>query len=202
MVAFDTHIQQALRALRAGKAIVFPTDTVYGLGVAIEFAQGPEVLYAIKQRPSTKPIAWLVGSVHDIKRYGKEVPEYALRLAHTFWPGPLTLIVAASKHVPPAFCSREGTIGLRMPNNEVALQLIAHIKSPLCTTSANLSGQPSENNFHSLSLEILQAAGATLQDGTPKSGVASTVVDCTGIQPVILREGALSARDLQTCLQE
>ena len=121
-----TH-EEALEALKNGQPIVFPTDTLFGLGVSVLHAPSPDILYAIKHREKKKPIAWLVGGIEDLERYGKMVPDFAFALARTFWPGPLTIIVKASDEVPAAFCSEEGTIGLRMPANETARALIGEL---------------------------------------------------------------------------
>ena len=108
-------IDQAARALRQGEAVIFPTETVYGLGVSVRAATGPDVLYDLKERDRGKPISWLVGGADDLDRYGARVPAIARKLADAYWPGPLTLVVHASDEVPEAFRSDAGTIGLRMP---------------------------------------------------------------------------------------
>ena len=181
--------ENAVRALRAGKAAVFPTDTVYGLGIAIDAAADCSELFAIKQRPSGKPVAWLVGSADDLERYGDKVPDWANGLAREFWPGALTLIVRASDAVPRAFRSEDGTIGLRMPASDVALALIGACGCPLATTSANLSGRDAPGAFEDLDREVVEGAAAVIRGTVPASGIASTVVDCTGDAPRILRQG-------------
>ena len=120
-------------------------------------------------------------------------------LARTFWPGPLTLIVNASDKVPQAFQSPAGTIGLRMPNNDTALQLIDHVGCPLATSSANVSGNKAQCSFDLVDDAIKSSVGACLADtsDTAKSGVASTVVDCTGNHPVMVRTGAITISDIQ-----
>ena len=123
----NPQMTQTVAALRAGEPAVYPTETVYGIGVAVGKAASPDVLFDIKKRDHGKPVAWLVGDVDDLSRYGRAVPDFACALARTFWPGPLTLIVKASDAVPPAFRSAEGTIGLRMPNNPTALELIRRV---------------------------------------------------------------------------
>ncbi len=193
-MAQESSFQETVDALGSGKPAVYPTETVYGLGVAVAFAENPSVLYDIKQREQRKPIAWLVSDTSDLDRYGKHVPEFARVLARTFWPGPLTLIVSASDEVPSAFRSDEGTIGLRMPNNEKALKLISTVGCPLATTSANVSGLKAPRAFDNLSEDVCRQASAVLKDDDDanKSGVASTVLDCTGDHPVMVREGAIS----------
>ena len=130
---------------------MFPTDTVYGLGVAVEAARSPQALFDIKRRDRGKPVAWLVGDASDLERYGREVPDAACALARAHWPGPLTLVVKASQAVPPAFRSAEGTIGLRMPDSETALALVRAAGGPVATTSANLSGGPAPRTFEGCS---------------------------------------------------
>lgn len=182
-------LEQAVELLRAGKPVIFPTDTVYGLGVAVRFAESPEILYQLKQRDGRKPIAWLVEGKRSLERYGKEIPDYACQMAQEYWPGPLTLVVKASEEVPKAFQSPEGTIALRMPDSDLARVLIAKIGSPLATTSANISGGESPSTVQDIDPSLQEAVGCVLDDGSTGESVASTVVDCTGDQPRILREG-------------
>lgn len=186
-------------ALLRGEPAIFPTETVYGLGVAVGAADSPETLYDIKERDHGKPISWLIADQGDLDRYGKVVPDFARALARTFWPGPLTLIVRAGDAVPPAFRSAEGTIGLRMPDNDCALGLIRAVGKPLATTSANRSGGKAPHSFEALD-PLLTARVATMlkdADDKDKSGVASTVIDCTAEHPVMVREGAISISDIQ-----
>ena len=182
-------LDEAVRALLAGKAVVFPTDTVYGLGVAVAAAKDCSELCRIKQRPDGKPIAWLVGSIGDIARYGTDVPDWAYDLARAHWPGALTLIVRASDAVPSSFQSDDGSIGLRMPASDIALELIAACGCPLATTSANRSGLSAPAAFEGLEDAIVRSAAAVVEGTVSSSGVASTVVDCTGKGPCVLRQG-------------
>ena len=129
--------------------VIFPTETVYGLGVSVEAAASPEALYDLKERDRGKPVSWLVGGVDDLDRYGAHVPDLARRLARAYWPGPLTLIVEAGDAVPAAFRSAAGSIGLRMPDNDTALELIEAVGCPLATTSANISGLQAPGAFAS-----------------------------------------------------
>lgn len=193
----STNIESAAAALRAGKAVVFPTDTVYGVGVAVDYAASPTMIYDIKERDHRKPIAWLVGGVEDLDRYGKLVPANVRQLAKTFWPGPLTIIVRASDEVPHAFRSSTGTIGLRMPRNPTALNLIERVGCPLATSSANLAGGPSPHQADQLDPQLLAKVAAVVQDDEERSGVSSTVVDCSTGCSVILREGAITIADIQ-----
>lgn len=187
---------QAITLLRKGQPLIFPTDTVYGLGVAVGYAQSPQVLYRLKQREDDKPVAWLVDGVHALEEYGEEVPAYAHGLAQKFWPGPLTLVIKAGKKVPRAFCSREGTIALRMPDDEQALALIKGVGVPLAATSANISGQQPVQVEGDLAPSLIEAVPLVVGDARKRSGIASTVADCTGVRPIILREGGVSQTDI------
>lgn len=223
---------EAARALAVGNAVVFPTDTVFGLGVSVGAAAGPQLLYDLKHRDAGKPVAWLVEGPEALDVYGRDVPAYARRLAETFWPGGLTLVVRASDAVPAAFQSPAGTIGLRMPASEAALGLIRAAGCPLAVTSANLSGAADTARAEDLDRALVaRTAGVYLSDdslshsaatGTagnsdapsasarfaagdrlvppPASGTASTVLDCTGEAPRVLRAGALTLDDLKGCL--
>ena len=223
-------LKEATRALAAGNAVVFPTDTVFGLGVSVGAAAGPQLLYDLKHRDAGKPVAWLVEGPEALDVYGRDVPAYARRLAETFWPGGLTLVVRASDAVPAAFQSPAGTIGLRMPASEAALGLIRAAGCPLAVTSANLSGAADTARAEDLDRALVaRTAGLYLPGGVaaagiasgcaeatpsasarfaaadrlvppPASGTASTVLDCTGEAPRVLRAGALTLDDLKGCL--
>lgn len=223
-------LEEATRALAVGNAVIFPTDTVFGLGVSVSAAPGPQLLYDLKHRDAGKPVAWLVEGPEALDVYGRDVPAYARRLAETFWPGGLTLVVRASDAVPAAFQSPAGTIGLRMPASEAALGLIRAAGCPLAVTSANLSGAADTARAEDLDRALVaRTAGLYLPGGvaaagiasgcaeatpsasarfaasdrlvpSPASGTASTVLDCTGEAPRVLRAGALTLDDLKGCL--
>ena len=172
---------EAARALAAGGAVVFPTDTVFGLGVSVGAAADPQLLYDLKHRDAGKPVAWLVEGPEALDVYGRDVPAYARRLAEAFWPGGLTLVVRASDAVSAAFQSAAGTIGLRMPASEAALELIRAVGCPLAVTSANLSGASdtarAEDLDHAL---VARTAGLYLPAGAAAAaGLASGCAEAT-----------------------
>ena len=198
MTVVPDTLEDAALALADGRPCIFPTDTVYGVGVAVHAASGPDALFAIKQRDAGKPIAWLVGSIDDLQRYGKNLPSAVCQLVQRFWPGALTVIVEASDSVPVSYRSESGTIGLRMPANKTTLALIRRVGSPLATTSANISGRAAVSRFESLDVKLLARVGCALRDPIESlhSGVASTVVDCTGGGLRVIREGGISFDDI------
>ncbi len=182
---------------------MFPTDTVYGVGLSVGAAKNLDVLYDLKQRERRKPVAWLVSSIDDLTRYGSEMPPFANVLARALWPGPLTLIVRAGDAVPEAFRSAEGTIGLRMPRNATALSLLEAVGTPVATTSANRSGKRPPRTFDDVDPDFLRRVGYALRDDAVEaaddraSGIASTIIDCTGEHPVLMREGAFTIADIR-----
>lgn len=183
---------EVIEALKAGQAALFPTDTVYGLGVAVESTPSPDQLYCLKQRASDKPIAWLVGNARDLERYGKDVSDRAKELAKAHWPGALTLVVKASDEVPAAYRSPEGTIALRVPDHPDTLALIEAV-GPLATTSANLSGKSAPACLTEVPRKIASAVCALA--GETRAGQASSVIDCTGDSLHIIRAGAIDLCD-------
>jgi L-threonylcarbamoyladenylate synthase len=196
VTGMNATIESALAELKHGHAIIFPTDTVYGLGVSVKHASSPDIIYTIKERDRHKPIAWLVNGTDDLETYGKVVPDYVKAIADELWPGPLTIIVRASDAVPESFRSSEGTIGLRMPSNKIARTLIERIGCPIATSSANLAGAPSPCSFDEIDPQLLDRVPTALDDEEPKSGIASTVINCSTGHTVVVREGAISIADL------
>lgn len=189
---------QGIDVLRAGKPAIFPTDTVCGLGVSVLHASSPSILYTLKHRPATKPIAWLVGSYTDVYRYGTCLPPWIDAVIKTFWPGALTLIVKASPQVPRAYVSPQGSIALRMPASFDVLDLIHELGSPLCTTSANMSSEHDVASLADIDEHLRHNVSAIM--GTSAlhgSGLASSVIDCTQSQLRCLREGSISLADIQ-----
>lgn len=199
-MASEDAFRAVAASLSAGRAVVFPTDTVYGIGVAVGLAPSPAEIYAVKRRDPEKAIPWLVGRPAAISFYGSDVPDYAKRLAEEFWPGPLTLIVKAAANVPAAFAAENGTLALRMPDDETALSLMERVGFPLATSSANLQGHTPPRKFSEVDPAVLSAVGASMGDDELRSGISSTIVDCTGESPVLVREGTVSRADIERAL--
>lgn len=185
--------------LRHGGMIAFPTDTVYGLATIPFNTNWVEQLYTAKGRSNEKAIAILIGEVSQLRQITAEMGAMAERLARRFWPGPLTLIVQRDPTLPDALSSRP-TIGVRMPDHPVALALL-RMAGPLAVTSANRSGERNASSAAEVMDQLKGRIHLVLDGGTTPGGVPSTVVDCTGGKPVILREGPIPLTDLQTALE-
>jgi L-threonylcarbamoyladenylate synthase len=195
------HPQAILRALaliQSGELVAFPTDTVYGLGTSVLDPQAIDRLYVVKGRDSAKAIAVLMGSLDDLPLVATMMSAVALRLAERFWPGPLTLIVARQASLPDNL-SPLPTIGVRMPDHPVALDLLRQT-GPMAVTSANLSGQPSTTTARQVHAQLAGRIPLIVDGGQTPGGQPSTVVDCTQSELVLLRLGPLSMETLQAAL--
>jgi release factor glutamine methyltransferase len=189
-------INLAATVLRDGGIIVFPTETVYGLGALADSKFGPHEIFEVKVRPADMPIPLLVETEDALDTWGVDVPEYAHALAREFWPGAVTLVVKASEKVPRDFRAPNGTIGIRSPNHEVVMELIQAAGGPIFATSANTHGNPAPGSFEEVEQRIISHADVALDGGETEHQQASTVVDCTGPEPTIIREGAVSADEV------
>lgn len=184
-------VEQAACQLKTGKIIVFPTDTVYGVGMAVLDTSHPKALARAKNRAEDKAIALLIASPTQLQYYGHEVPAYAHKLAQAHWPGALTLVVKASNKVPPTFVAQDGSVALRVPHNAIALALLEAVDAPLATTSANLAGHDAACAVEELSPELLGNVSLVIDGGALCAGRASTVVSCLHNKPIVLRQGPI-----------
>jgi len=195
----DPHaLQLALEALQGGGLVAFPTDTVYGLGAMIQIPESIQALYTVKGREAAKAIPILISSPDELGRIALAVSPMAMRLAERFWPGPLTLVVPKHPSLP-AELSSQATIGVRMPDHPIALALL-RVTGPLAVTSANRSGEASAITAPEVVEQLGGQIGLVLDGGQTPGGVSSTVVDCSGHTPVILRQGPISLTELQQAL--
>lgn len=191
-------ISGALEVLLSGGLVAFPTDTVYGVGALAFDEAAVESIYAAKERPVEKAIPVLLGDREDLRRVAEEIPILAARLIARFWPGPLTILIPKRPSIPDVV-SATSTVGVRVPDHEVARALL-RLAGPLAVTSANRSSQPSPNTAQEV-LEQLGGRIALVLDGGPTpGGIPSTLVDCTGHEIQILREGPISTDQLRSAI--
>jgi L-threonylcarbamoyladenylate synthase len=181
----------AIETLRSGGVVALPTDTVYGIGVALETPDGIERLFRVKQRPADRGIVLLLDDAAQAGRLGTIGPA-AAALAEACWPGGLTLVVPQRPDVrlPPALTAGSPTIGLRVPDHD-APRALARELGPLPVTSANRSGQPEARDAAEIDALLGDAIELVLDGGPAHGGPASTVVDCTADRPRVVRQGAI-----------
>lgn len=182
--------------ISSGGVIAYPTDTFYGLGVDPANANAVRRLFAIKGRDENRPILLLLADRDSVGLWAEFIPDAAQRLMQLHWPGPLTLVFRARFDVLPELTAGTGTIGLRVPGNEMTRSLLRFIGSALTGTSANRSGEMPPRS----ATEVLSAMGADvdliLDGGQSVAEMPSTVVDVTAEKPVLIRRGAVSAEKL------
>lgn len=196
-------VERARRVLAEGGLVVLPTDTVYGLAAALDQPCALEAVYQAKRRPRDMPLPVLVASAEDAQVLAAgPLSGPARALCERFWPGALTVVVPAAPHVPAIVTSGTGTVGLRMPDSPVALAIIAAAGGALAVTSANLSGEDTPREVTELPPELLTHVALVVDGGVCPGGVPSTVVDLTGPEPRVLREGAIRAEVLRSVLDE
>jgi L-threonylcarbamoyladenylate synthase len=194
-----TAYRHAQDVLRHGGLVAFPTDTVYGLAVLPLKNETVDRLYIVKGRSHQKAIAILIGKPDDLDGISLSPGEIAHKLARAFWPGPITLIVPRHPDLP-ASISNQPTVGVRIPNHPVALTLL-QMTGPLAVTSANLSGRQSAATAEEVAEQLGGRVHLILDGGRSTGGVPSTVVDCTGEKPEILRPGPVTMEEILRALQ-
>jgi L-threonylcarbamoyladenylate synthase len=191
-------IRSALEILQNGSIIAFPTDTVYGLGALAFNNTAIESIYIAKSRPIEKAIPILIADIDDLKMVASAVPDMARTFASCFWPGPLTCIVPKKQTLPLAV-SATSTVAVRIPNHHDARALL-RAAGPMAVTSANISGQASPSTAQEVYDQLNGRIPLILDGGKTQGGVPSTLVDCTGEKPVILREGPITLAELLAVL--
>ena len=190
----------AISELTAGGLVAMPTDTVYGVGVALFAHDGIQRLFAAKDRPLDKAIVLLVADIEQAASVGV-ISAAARTLAERFWPGGLTLVLPqrADAELPAVLTGGAATIGVRIPDHDCP-RAIASVLGPLPVTSANLSGGPDARDAAAVMAQLGDRIDLVLDGGAARGGTPSTVVDCSGDVPRILREGAISAEAIEAAL--
>jgi len=204
----DGVIKKAARALKDGHLVAFPTETVYGLGADATNEKAVSRIYSVKGRPTDHPLIVHILSINQLDKWAIDIPDYALELAREYWPGPMTLILKRTKLAKNFITGGQNNIGLRVPAQPVALALLSEFEK--------LGGMgiaaPSANKFKALSpttaQSVLEEIGAHLEfndfilnGGQCSIGIESTIIDCTGTVPCILRAGFVSISDINNIIR-
>jgi L-threonylcarbamoyladenylate synthase len=189
----------AAQSLREGSLVAFPTETVYGLGADATNAQAVARIYEVKGRPSDHPLIVHIADLKYLELWISDIPEYAISLAREFWPGPMTLILHRSELAKDFITGGQDTVGIRIPDNSLALGLLEAFHklegAGIAAPSANRFGQVSPTTATAVQEELgdyLSDTDLVLDGGSSVVGVESTIIDCTGELPRILRPGAIT----------
>jgi len=189
--------RKAATFIMRGEIVAFPTETVYGLGANVFNEKALRKIFIAKNRPSDNPFIAHIAGIDDIVRLADRVPRMAEKFIEHFFPGPLTVVVPKLRTVPLIATAGLSTIGIRMPHHPVALSFLKACGVPLAAPSANLSGAPSPTTWQSVSSDLNGRISCVLKGGKTKVGLESTVVDCTGAVPTVLRSGAVTLEQLR-----
>ena len=192
-------IRRIVLTLKRGGLIAFPTDTVFGLG-GLCSKRTLLRLTNLKKREAARPIGIFVASVQQVKQLAGEISDYAKALMKEFWPGPLTLVFKTSERLDRSLV-HQGTIGIRIPDQNWLLSVLRKLDKPLLQTSANLSGQSPLRTAQEVENVFGKELDLIVDAGRIRRAKPSTVVDVSGSVPIILRKGAISKRRLEKALK-
>jgi L-threonylcarbamoyladenylate synthase len=200
-------IRDAALALKAGHLVAFPTETVYGLGADARNPKAVKRIYEVKGRPTDHPLIVHISSLNQLDKWAIDIPEYAIKLARKFWPGPMTLILKRSEFAGDFITGGQDTVGLRVPSDPIAQALITEFEmisnSAIAAPSANRFGQVSPTSSADVQEELsryLGSADQILDGGNSSIGIESTIIDCTSDSPSILRKGAVIRSEIVATL--
>lgn len=193
-------LEQAAELIRNGKIVIFPTETVYGIGTNGLDKQAVKKLYEVKQRPLDKPISLLVSNMEMVNKIAKDITDVEYKIMERFFPGPLTIILKKRDIVPDVVTAGQDTVGVRMPEGEVARKLVQYAGVPVATPSANISGKPSGTNLQDIKKDFEGKVDFFIDGGNSKLGLASTIVQVVNGKPQILRQGSITLEQINEIL--
>ncbi|MEE2926446.1 MAG: L-threonylcarbamoyladenylate synthase [Chloroflexota bacterium] len=189
-------LEEAVRSLNSGGVVVFPTDTLYGLGADVFSLAALQRIFSIKGRRADLALPVLVAGLDQVEAVAQPMSAQAQRLAERFWPGPLTLVMRRSPDLPGLVTGGADTVAVRMPGHPVPLELARRLGRPITGTSANRSGQPDLLDLSALENQLGNLVDHIIQTGPVPAGTASTIVNVTGDTPQLLRGGAISLEEI------
>ncbi|MBQ2296953.1 MAG: threonylcarbamoyl-AMP synthase [Ruminiclostridium sp.] len=195
-------VPQAAAAMKAGELVAVPTETVYGLAAHAGLDRSVQDIYTVKTRNPGKPLSILVSGMDMVEGFTQNIPAAAYKLAEQYWPGPLTMVLEDKGCAAPTVTAGGDTLGVRCPDHPMTLALIQALGAPLAAPSANPEGAPSPKSAEAV-FDYFDGRIHGILDGGPCTvGVESTIVDLTGTEPKILREGGIPGEELLRFLEE
>lgn len=191
-------INIAAKLIKAGEVVAFPTETVYGIGANALDEEAVKKIFLAKGRPNDNPLNVLVASKKALYTLVQNVPSYVDALIDEFSPGPITYVLPSAQKVAPSVSANLSTLGVRIPNHPIALAILKEANLPIAAPSANLSGRPSPTTATHVIQDLNGKIAAIVDGGATNHGLESTVVDCTGEVPIILRTGLITAEQIES----
>lgn len=194
-------LKEVANVIKQGGIVIFPTETVYGIGTNGLDELAIEKLYNIKERPLNKPISLLVSDFEMIKKVTKDISDVEYKIMKKFFPGPLTIILKKRDIVPDILTNGEDTVGIRMPDSEITRKLIEYVGLPIATTSANISGEKSGTNIEDIMTDFHGKVDYFIDNGKSKIGIGSTVIRIENNNIIILREGSIKKEEIEKIIK-
>ncbi len=195
-------IKHLKEVIQTGGLVVFPTETVYGIGANAYNPDAAHKIYQVKGRPQDNPLIVHIDHLHQLNELAQAISQDAHRLIQAFWPGPLTLIFDKTDKVPDTITSHLNTVAVRMPSNPLAQMFIHATETPICAPSANISGKPSSTLFEHVKMDLYNKVDIIIDGGKSTIGLESTVLDMTTPTPTILRPGSITKAMIENILQK
>lgn len=196
------NILKAARLIKKGELVVFPTETVYGLGANALNTKAIKQIFLAKGRPHDNPLIIHIANKQDLYKYAINIPKITEKIIKNFWPGPLTLILNKNKIIPNIATANLKTVALRMPSNKIALKLIMKAGVPIAAPSANSFGKPSPTKAEHVLKDLKGKVKIIIKDKPSAIGLESTVLDLTTKTPTILRPGKITKNDLEKIIKK
>lgn len=193
----NTEIDKAVAILRTGGLVAFPTETVYGLGADARNPEAVTRLYAAKGRPTRHPVIVHIADTGQLPQWASDIPPVAQKLALAFWPGPLTLVLRRASGVSDDITGGQDSVGIRVPSHPLAHRLLAEFGGGIAAPSANRFGHVSPTTAQHVKQEFGESVALVLDGGQCDFGIESTIVDVTGVTPILLRPGHISALQIR-----
>ncbi len=192
----------AAQVILNGGVVVYPTETVYGLGANALDAKAIQQVFELKQRNKSNPILVLTPTRDAIEALVRNIPEVAEVLMDKFWPGPLTIVFKASPIVSPILTARTGKLGIRLSSNEFCRELLSICKIPITSTSANLTGEPNTDSINTINRTVLDSVDLIVDNGKLGSPIPSTIVDVATGKMKLIREGVIPFADIAETIKK
>lgn len=193
----DNSIKEASKSIQKGGLVLFPTETVYGIGANGLDEEAVKKIFIAKGRKQDNPLILHVSNKKMVNQIAQNITELEYKLMEAFWPGPFTIILERTEKVPDVVTGGLNTVGIRMPSNEIAQKLIEYSKVPIAAPSANISGRPSGTNVEDIFQELSDKVDYIIDGGQCEIGVESTVVRVIGKEVHILRPGKITKEQIQ-----
>ncbi len=198
----EKSIEKAAKIITSGGLVAFPTETVYGLGVSAYRGEAVENVFKVKGRPNDNPLICHIGSIEDTYLVSDDVTDLAMKLLKEFAPGPITVVVKKGDKIAKEVTAGLDTVGIRIPELQSARDFISACKEPIAAPSANTSKRPSPTDAKTVFEDIGGKIPLILDDGSCQVGIESTVVDCRGQIPIVLRAGKITCEDIAKVVGE